>query len=212
MPTYIEGDLFDDAFETPTIIAHVCNDQGRWGSGFVVPLEKRFPDSAACYRAWHRGELTDEQKGKLIYSADEPFRRGATQFVIVDDETTSASVLVANMVAQTLGGKRPLYYNDLSRCMDQVAGVINQVDPLTDPHRIVCPMFGSGLAGGDWNIVERLIEDCWERRGIEVVVYYFERFLPDNFTPPKLVMDTSESVEDALRDPRLADSEERDNA
>jgi hypothetical protein len=208
MPTYIEGDLFDDAFDRPTIIAHVCNDKGGWGSGFVIPLAERFPESAACYRAWHANKFEKEHIDHLIGWSTHPiFARGQTQYVRVQEDT-----IVANMVAQTLGGARPLFYNDLARCMDHVA----DFDPDLN-HRIVCPMFGSGLAGGDWNVVERLIEDCWERRGIDVTVYYFERFLPDNFTPPKPepAEDTSEpiddEIEDALRDPRLADSEERDN-
>lgn len=177
MLTYIEGDLFDDKFDEPTIIAHVCNDQGAWGSGFVVPLEKRFNESAACYRAWHRGELTEAHLDRLIYWDKPPFERGQVQFVRAGNP--DQGIVVANMVAQTLGGARPIYYNSLARCMDRVADMVH-----SEPCRIICPMFGAGLAGGDWLIVEKLIEDCWVRENFDVTVYYFTRFLPDNFTPP----------------------------
>jgi hypothetical protein len=50
--------------------------------------------------------------------------------------------------------------------------------------QIICPMFGSGLAGGDWNFVEKLIEDCWLRRDIPVTVCYLPQFLPSNWSPP----------------------------
>jgi hypothetical protein len=41
-------------------------------------------------------------------------------------------------------------------------------------------MFGSALAGGDWRFIEELITDCWLVRGIQVTVYYLERFLDED--------------------------------
>ena len=154
---YIEGDLFEGVVdETPnTIIAHVCNDKKQWGKGFVIPLAKAYPASREAYMALKSVEL------------------GYVQFVDVAE-----NVKIANMVAQTLGGSRPLFYNHLARCMDRVA------EECEGCWRIACPMFGSKLAKGDWNFVEKLIEDCWERKGIEVAVYYLKQFIPDNWTPP----------------------------
>lgn len=154
---YVEGDLFADVVEeTPnTIIAHICNNKKAWGKGFVVPLAEAYPASREAYMALRELEL------------------GYVQFVNVAE-----NVKVANMVAQTLGGSRPLFYNHLARCMDRVA------DECKGGWRIACPMFGSGLASGNWLFIEQLIEDCWERRGVEVTVYYLTQFLPDNWTPP----------------------------
>ena len=81
---------------------------------------------------------------------------------------------MANMVAQTLDGKRPLYYNHLVRCMTSVAAIRDKTD-----FHIVCPMFGGGWAGGDWRFVHNLIEDCWSRNGINVTVCYIKRFVKD---------------------------------
>ena len=50
--------------------------------------------------------------------------------------------------------------------------------------RIVCPMFGSGLAGGNWLFIEKLIEDCWLDRLIEVTVHYLPNTIPVGWTPP----------------------------
>lgn len=154
---YVEGDLFEGVNdETPnTIIAHVCNDKKRWGSGFVIPLAQAYPNSREAYMALSSGVL------------------GHTQFVSVAE-----NVKVANMIAQTLGGSRPLFYNHLARCMDRVA------DECEGGWRIACPLFGSKLAGGDWNFVEKLIEDCWTRQGIDVTVHYLKQFMPDNWSPP----------------------------
>ena len=36
------------------ILAHICNDQGRWGKGFVMAVSARWPQVAHEYRKWHR--------------------------------------------------------------------------------------------------------------------------------------------------------------
>ena len=59
-----------------TIIAHVCNDVGGWGSGFVVPLGKTWPQTENRYRSWHRVGL-DSGSGK-------PFALGQFQLIIAD--------------------------------------------------------------------------------------------------------------------------------
>jgi hypothetical protein len=37
---------------------------------------------------------------------------------------------------------------------------------------IICPKFGSGLAGGKWDFIEELIIDCWCKQSIDVTVCY----------------------------------------
>ena len=76
---YVEGDLFAHVPtpDTITIVAHVCNNIGAWGAGFVVPLGRRYPNAKQLYHA---------------ASAD--LKLGWTQFVTSDD----GNVLVANMV------------------------------------------------------------------------------------------------------------------
>ena len=36
--------------------------------------------------------------------------------------------------------------------------------------RICCPKFGSGLAGGEWNVIENMILEIW--KDIPVYVYF----------------------------------------
>jgi O-acetyl-ADP-ribose deacetylase (regulator of RNase III) len=165
--TYIEGDLFAPGAlgmagpqSAAVFIPHVCNDRGGFGAGFVLALTKQWPETREQYLQWSKGSKT------------QPFCMGETQFVTVQQEPI---IVVCNMVAQTLGGQRPLYYNQLAKCMDTVASEIRNYPNAT----IHCPLFGSKLAGGDWLFVEKLIEDCWLRTEIPVFVHYF------NFTPPK---------------------------
>jgi len=104
------------------------------------------------------------------------FELGETQFVNTDNR-----IFVANMIAQTLGGVRPLFYNHLARCMDSVAKFVIDCNNVGEhKSRIIAPLFGSALSGGDWNFVEKLIEDCWLRKDISVTIYYLKGQEPDS--------------------------------
>jgi O-acetyl-ADP-ribose deacetylase (regulator of RNase III) len=153
MIKYIEGDLFDYAVKD-TVIAHVCNCHGGWGSGFVVPLGNKYPKS----------------KERYLLNDDWGFHRlGELQL----EELNSDRLYVANMIAQTLGGSRPLSYEHLVFCMHYLKKQI-----IDENLSISAPLFGAGLAGGDWNIIKELIKDCWSDSGIEVNIYWLPHLLP----------------------------------
>lgn len=184
---YIEGDLFvplfaDNDKEITTVLCHIVNSAGAWGAGFVIPLGKLIPKARKDYLAWARDE-----SDFFIIGKDEklPFELGRTQFSFSQQKDSKQEIVVANMLAQVLGGHRPIFYNHLARCMDEVAKFVLDTPQSNDHVRLVCPMFGAGLAGGDFNIIEKLIEDCWLRRGVEdITIYYLPGTLPDNWTPP----------------------------
>lgn len=154
---YIEGDLFE-AIKDKTcrvVLPHICNVEGAFGAGFVVPLSKHFPEARASYFQCNPKQLGD------------------VDFVWIKEK----NILICNMIAQTLGGKRPIYYNHLAVCLNKV------VDNLTADCEIHAPAFGSGLAGGSYDIIEPLIYDAWIRpfkNPPPVNIYY----LPGTFIPP----------------------------
>lgn len=180
--TYVEGDLFQGTTGDETIfIAHVCNSEGAWGAGFVLPLAKTYPGSQQAYLAW-AGKQAMEFPNEAIFTPH--FELGQVQLVKVQEE--GPTIYVANMVAQILGGKRPVFYNHMARCMDTVAwavqgktvaGTSNPLFAHEPEGRIICPLFGSALAGGDWAFVEELIMDCWVRQGIGVTAFYLPQFV-----------------------------------
>lgn len=157
---YIEGDMFTDianvAENCNVLVPHVCNNQGGWGAGFVIPLGRNYP------------------LAKSQYLTLDSYTLGETQFV--ENKVGDFNVVVCNMIAQTLGGYRPLYYNHLAHCMDSVAKYAKN----NSINQIMAPAFGAGLAGGDWNVIKELINDCWLKNGIFVDIYY----LKGTFTPP----------------------------
>ncbi len=51
----IKGDATCPQAKGPKVIAHVCNDLGGWGKGFVLAVSKRWAEPERAYREWHRG-------------------------------------------------------------------------------------------------------------------------------------------------------------
>ena len=85
---YVVGDATAPRGTGPQIIAHVCNDAGGWGKGFVVAVSRRWREPEAAYRSWYRDRATND------------FALGAVQVVPVGER-----VYVANMIGQH--GYRP---------------------------------------------------------------------------------------------------------
>jgi len=50
--TYLKGDAAAPIGGDTRIIAHVCNDIGGWGRGFVLALSKRWPEPEKNFRNW----------------------------------------------------------------------------------------------------------------------------------------------------------------
>lgn len=157
---YKTGDLFNDIEslikgQKVLLIPHVCNNVHKWGAGFVVPLGKRFPEAVAAF--------FQKKDDKL----------GVVQFV--QDE--NLPIIICNMFAQRgIAEKQvgicrsiPLQYLELQTCMFRVKKYVEELVENGKSVQIACPKFGSGLAGGDWTIIESMIVRIWEN--IPVIIY-----------------------------------------
>lgn len=151
--TYVRGDATVPSVKGVKVIAHVCNDIGGWGKGFVLALSRRWPEPEASYRAWHRDRASTD------------FGLGAVRMVRVD-----RYVWVANMIGQRgirTGSKGvPVRYEAIDTALGRLAG--HAADLGASVHM---PRIGCGLAGGTWSRVEPLIMERLVRRGIPVTVY-----------------------------------------
>lgn len=177
---YREGDLFSFVPSQckpaqVVYLCHCCNDCGAWGAGFVIPLSRSFPLARQEYIQWHRGLLVDNTM---------PFELGAVQFVHLDSKP---KIRICNMIGQHgVGGGRPLRYNALAKCMDHVATVIEACRTQGDHLPVIhAPFFGSDLAGGNWNFIEQLIDDCWLKKNIPVTIHYLPGRIPAGWELPK---------------------------
>lgn len=137
------------------IIAHVCNNAGGWGAGFVLAVSKRWKHPEESYRRWAREKFCPNSGA---------FELGHTQIVPVTPD-----IWVANMIAQDgYGhiGRIPLQYDALEKCLGLVAD--EALDMKLSVHM---PRIGCGLAGGTWDKVGPIVEKTLE--GVDVYVYDF---------------------------------------
>jgi O-acetyl-ADP-ribose deacetylase (regulator of RNase III) len=150
---YITGDATNPQTEGLRVITHCCNDIGVWGAGFVIALSRRWPEPEAIYR----------RAGKL--------ELGEVQFCKVDSDQPT---LVANIIGQHQVGSQgripPIRYEALRLGFQTIA---NSVLPFRDktPVSVHMPRIGCGLAGGDWALIEPLLQAVFGRLEIPVYVY-----------------------------------------
>ncbi len=163
--TYIRGDATAASVKGVKVIAHVCNDIGGWGKGFVLAVSRRWPEPEKSYRAWHRDRASND------------FGLGAAQFVQVEPY-----VWVANLVGQRgilprarirsrggtpIGGQgAPVRYEAIDAALERLGEKAVELDA-----SVHMPRIGCGLAGGEWSRIEPLVHERLVRRGIEVTVY-----------------------------------------
>jgi O-acetyl-ADP-ribose deacetylase (regulator of RNase III) len=150
---YINGDATRPIGEGKKIIVHICNDEGKWGAGFVLALSARWSEPEALYRKTNVQDLM----------------LGNVQIVDVGND-----ILVANMIAQR-GIKSqqctnnanvpfpPIRYGAVRACLAEVNDKAYRMNAT-----IHMPRIGCGLAGGNWQDIETIIQ---ETCSVNVYVY-----------------------------------------
>jgi O-acetyl-ADP-ribose deacetylase (regulator of RNase III) len=151
---YLIGDA-TKPIKTPAIIAHICNDIGCWGAGFVLSLSNVNKTPELKYREW----ATNKEFNGI------PFELGNIQLV-----NFTPKVAVANMIAQSgiynFDDKPPIRYEALRECLIKLNSFVKN---FTSEVSIHMPKIGSGLAGGDWKTIEEIIKETLT--SCEVYVY-----------------------------------------
>jgi O-acetyl-ADP-ribose deacetylase (regulator of RNase III) len=134
MIRYIKGDLLTSDLK---IIAHGCNTHGIMGSGIALQIRERWPNVYQAYR-----QLYQEQGLQL----------GTIQPVATPD-----SRIVVNCMTQPAFGRDGGRYADYD-AIAQCVHALNQVAMDHGVSEIGLPKIGAGLGGGDWTVIEGLIE------------------------------------------------------
>ncbi|WP_245724595.1 macro domain-containing protein [Micromonospora citrea] len=149
----IKGDATSPQAKGPKVVAHVCNDVGGWGKGFVLAVSKRWPQPERDYRDWHR------------HRAGNDFALGAIRLVRV-----APDLCVANMVGQrgtrTGSNGPPIRYDAVERCLTSLADHAQALGA-----SVHMPRIGCGLAGGTWTRMEPIIVRTLCERDVAVTVY-----------------------------------------
>ena len=144
---YVIGDATAPVAEGLKIIVHVCNDIGAWGAGFVLALSNKWMEPEEQYRAMSEYNLGD------------------VDYVQVEDDIIVANMIGQHGVGRDPGGYSPVRYVAIAEALK----VVNDMAVYRDAS-IHMPRIGAGLAGGDWDLIERII--C-EVTTVPVTVYDF---------------------------------------
>lgn len=151
--SFVIGDATRPKFAGRKIIAHICNDAGAWGKGFVLALSKVSIEPEHAFRRWHANRANND------------FALGNVQFVEFAPET-----LVANMIGQhkirTERGIPPIRYEAVEKALSKICR-----EALRLGASVHLPRIGCGLAGGDWRQIQLLIEKELCAFDVSVFVY-----------------------------------------
>ncbi len=151
---YIEGDATEPVGSGLKIVAHICNDIGKWGKGFVLSISHRWKEPERIYR--------------------EAFRHpplpvlGDVQFVSVSNTITVANMIAQHGTAIRNGSAPPIRYEAVRAGLSKLAD-----RALTTGSSVHMPRIGCGLAGGEWSKIEPIIAETLADKGIEVIVYNY---------------------------------------
>lgn len=141
----IKGNLLE---QTTGIIVHGCNMQGVMGSGIAKQIKEKYPESYDIYK--------------------NAFKYGLGGGDVVFDSMDYDDFMLAHAITQEHYGtnKRHLNYAWLVLCFNKIFNKAFALDMT-----VKFPMIGAGLAGGDWNIIEQLINDCDPKDAVRKELY-----------------------------------------
>ncbi|MBU5922711.1 macro domain-containing protein [Enterobacter sichuanensis] len=138
------------------VIAHIVNNKGKWGKGFVLSLSNKYPSAKEYYLNSFNGNNIPEL--------------GTVDFVLVD---AKEQIFIANMYAQD-GIKKNVNdknqyvcYASLEVCLEKLSdfALVNRLS-------VQMPRIGAGLGGGDWDVIESLIlkKICYKMIDCNVII------------------------------------------
>lgn len=151
---YTKGDATAPQAQGNKIIVHVCNDVGVWGKGFVLAISKRWSQPEQQYREW--------------FKSQENFRLGEVQFVQVEPALWVANIIGQHKIHKDENGLAPIRYHAILSGLQKVA-----VHAQSLKASVHMPRIGCGLAGGNWDQIEPLIDKALIALEIPVTVYDF---------------------------------------
>ncbi|KQV14855.1 MULTISPECIES: macro domain-containing protein [unclassified Kitasatospora] len=151
---YVRGDATAPQGKGVKVIAHVCNDLGGWGKGFVLALSKRWPEPEAAFRRWHRERAGND------------FGLGAVQLVQVERYVWVANLVGQRGIRTSRSQGVPVRYEAIDAALGRLAPQVVELGA-----SVHMPRIGCGLAGGRWSKVEPLIETRLAGAGVAVTVY-----------------------------------------
>jgi O-acetyl-ADP-ribose deacetylase (regulator of RNase III) len=143
---YIDGDLIKLAQEGKfDVIGHGCNCFHTMGAGIAKSMAYAFPEII----------MADQCSGYAN-------KKKLGTFTLTD----YGDLIVLNLYTQ-------FHYNSASADIDYLAirKCMKEIKRRYSGKRIGLPMIGAGLAGGDWNIISKIIKEELNNEDVTIVKY-----------------------------------------
>jgi O-acetyl-ADP-ribose deacetylase (regulator of RNase III) len=150
----LRGDASEPFGAEPKLLLQVVNDQASvWGGGFAKQSRKKWPQAQSRFREW-------VLEGRQL-------RLGNIHSVSVRDDLTLVSLIAQHGFKPSAGPR--LRYAALFSALEKVASLA-----IAKGATVHMPRIGTGEAGGDWKIIEGIVQETLTARGITVTVYHLQ--------------------------------------
>lgn len=141
------GDLFS---VSTGLLVHGCNCLGAMGAGVAAGVRQRYPKAYDSYAA-------------VCASNDPKDLLGKCQYVLIDTASNDMSMnglIIVNAFTQLAPGSgREVNYEAVATCFEDINRFLISVK--REFHRsltVSFPKIGAGLAGGSWDVIEKIID------------------------------------------------------
>ncbi len=116
------------------IIVHGCNSHGVMGAGIALQIRERFP------------------------RAFEAYRKSNLQLGYISVAEVAKDKLIVNAITQkSTGIGKQVSYDAIEDCFIRIREFMSNHELLGLP--LCFPMIGAGLGGGNWNVIEKIIDE-----------------------------------------------------
>lgn len=149
------------------IIVHGCNCLGVMGAGIALAVKNRYPAAYQAYRKQHEngGAGCGLELGSII-----PVQVDDAKWII--NAMTQPGV-GGNNEDDVLGrclGHRAVSYDAVTSCFEDVNVFARGIEHETgECLPIVFPKIGAGLGGGNWAIIESIIDNSIDDRFLKIL-------------------------------------------
>ena len=144
---YVIGDATNPQGDGIKIIPHISNNKGFWAKGFVLALSKRWKAPERTYRKTLIKDLV----------------LGNVQLIQVEPDIYVANMIAQHDILSYSNTIPPIRYDALTQALSEVNTIAEKLGATLHMPRIGC-----GLAGGDWENVEAILQKTVT---VDVTVY-----------------------------------------
>ncbi len=165
----VEGDLIKLAKEAKfDVIAHGCNCHSTMGAGIAPQMARAFGADKFPMELWGS---TIQKLGNIDYETVVLGENAIWSLSDYKNNRNEPELTVVNAYTQYNYGRnhvdgtfKPLDYEALTLCM-------RKMNKIFKGQHIGLPQIGAGLAGGDWEVIKKIIQTELSDCKVTVVIY-----------------------------------------